>query len=134
MRSNNTLTGFGIEASRGVPYHRVLKGRGIAAALLGQAMQHTRTLDILEPAQSLHQFAHIIAVHRTEIADAEGLEHISSVIHYESGLEVAYHHLHMLSGLLVSQPVPYSILETVIAAAGCDAKQMLVHPAYRPVY
>ena len=61
-----------------MPYGRIRLCRGISITLGGDAMQDTRSLEILHGTQSVDHLLDVVTVDRSEISETEGLEKVSS--------------------------------------------------------
>ena len=66
----------GVELARRVPYRSRLLGRLVSLALHGVQMQKLRSAHVLQLIEYAHQFHHVVAVERTEVAYVHALEDV----------------------------------------------------------
>ena len=75
----NDLIRLPLERRRRVEEHRIVGRRLEAVSLFGHDVQQHRPFDVLDHSQILAQQADVVAVDRTEVAEAEILEQHAAV-------------------------------------------------------
>ena len=109
-----------------MPDSRILLCRSKAFSLAGYGVQQPRSLEILEPFQCIYDSTHIIAVHRTEIPEAERFEERTSEIIHERRLGRTHQVLHLVTKPALPHRIPDSCLYPVIGRVSGKSQQMIV--------
>ena len=70
------LAGFDVEGRDAVEGVRMILGGGVALALLGHHMDQQRLVVVLRPKQHPGQLLDVVAVHRANVLEAQGVEEL----------------------------------------------------------
>ena len=127
------LAGILIEAPGRVPDGGGLLGGFVALAFLRFDVEQLGALHFLDVAQLLDQIAHVVAVDRPEVADAEALKEV--VLAVDEGLEAVIEAQDVLAPIFGDEVQLEELLvdlvaDVVVGLAGGDVDEVTVHAAH----
>ena len=115
-----------------MPDDGIRLGGRIALALDGNAVQQARSLHPPEAAQGADDLVDVVAVHRPEVAQPQGLEEIAAAALDEPGFDGAHAALETAAHAALAERFPDIVLDAVVAPAGGQMQQIVVQgPAGR---
>ena len=127
---------FGVEKSRSVPLRRHLFGRSKALTFGSVYVQHLRATHILDGAQRMHEFHHVVSVHGAKVADIHTLEDV--LLLGEEALHAIIEADKAFAATLVhqsefAQHLGKAVAPLVVAGRGGEAQQIALEAAHGAV-
>ena len=134
--AGESLARVGVELAGCVPYRSRFLGRFVSLALHRVQVQEFRAAHVLQLVQYAHQFHHVVAVERTEVAYVHALEDVLLMGKRRlDGVVEAYESLAtvVVEIALRVEPLRSAVAQAVVRGVGVEIEQVFLHAAHSVV-
>ena len=127
VSGRNALTRLRVEDAGCMPDGLLLLRRGVPLSFFGYYMQDARSPEVTDFPECRNHLSDVVAVNRSEVAEAESLEDVTTGTLYDRMLGIGRHVFQSFAEAILPYRVPDVCLDAVVGRVCRKTQQVLVH-------